>query len=120
VKQLPPASSREQKRIFLRELEGCLNVARPCVVLDCSQARQMDKPALLLLLCCLEEVMKRNGDVVIAAVQPEARASLKLSGIERLFRIFDTAADAVNSFQRPTGAAAWSDWSHSQPAESAA
>jgi anti-anti-sigma regulatory factor len=80
----------------------------------------MNKSVLYLLLCCLEEVMKRNGDVRLAAVWPEARASLKLSGIERLFRIFDTTADAVDSFQRSTGAATWPDWSHSQAAESAA
>jgi anti-anti-sigma regulatory factor len=106
--------------MFLRELEGCLNVARPCVVLDCSQARQMDKPLLHLLLSCLEETLKRNGDVRLAALSPEARTSLRLSGIERLFKIFDTTAEAVDSFQRPADAAARSGWSHSQPTGSAA
>jgi anti-anti-sigma factor len=100
VKQLPGTLSLKQGRQFFDELESCMNVDRPCIVLDCSKIFQMDRSAIHLLLCCLEEAMKRNGDVKLTAVSAEAIAILKLSGVDRLFEVFDTNADAINSFHR--------------------
>jgi anti-anti-sigma regulatory factor len=67
---------------------------------------QMDRPSIKLLLCCLEEAIKRNGDVKLAAVPAGARSTLELTGVDRLFEIFDTNVDAVNSFRRLTVATA--------------
>ena len=120
VKQLPAAFDSKQEQIFLREFEDCLNVSRPCIVLDCSQACEIDGPFLHLLLCCLEEAMKRNGDVRLAALTPEAKAALKVSRIERLFKTYETETEAVDSFQQPSGYVACGDDGYSQPAESAA
>ncbi|HEY1806420.1 MAG TPA: STAS domain-containing protein [Terracidiphilus sp.] len=76
---------------------------RPGLVLDCSRLSQMDKPVLYLLLSCLEEAMKRNGDARLAAVSPSALMTLKLIEADRLFQIFASSADAVSSFhQHPT------------------
>jgi anti-anti-sigma regulatory factor len=60
----------------------------------------MDKQIVLLLLGCLEEAMKRNGDVRLAAVSPQGKAALKITGTDILFRFFETADDAIASFQR--------------------
>jgi anti-anti-sigma regulatory factor len=60
----------------------------------------MDKPAINLLLSFLEEAMKRNGDVKLAGVPQEAMAALELAGVDRLFEIFATNAEAVSSFRR--------------------
>jgi ABC-type transporter Mla MlaB component len=102
VKQLPEKLSVKQGRIFFREVEKCMNVDRPCIVLDCSHVRQLDRSVVHLLLCCLEEAMKRNGDVKLAAIPSGAKAALELSC---LFEIFDTTADAVKSFRLPIEAA---------------
>ncbi len=118
VKQLPAVFGREQERAFLRELESSLKVSRPCIVLDCSQTQQMDKSAVHLLLCCLEEAMKLNGDVRLAAVRPGTRVNLRLLGIDRLFKIFETTAEATDSFQRAHGYAAYGE--KKQHAENAA
>jgi anti-sigma B factor antagonist len=100
VERLPETLSVRQGRRFLGELEGSINVDRPSIVLDCSNLRRMDRPAINLLLCCLEEAMKRNGDVKLAAVPQEVRSVLELTGVERLFEIFETSAEAVSSFSR--------------------
>ncbi|MGA2537201.1 MAG: STAS domain-containing protein [Terracidiphilus sp.] len=100
VKQLPETFDAQQGRRFFGELESALNVDRPSLVLDCSRVRLLDTSAVHLLLCCLEEAMKRNGDVKLAAVPAGATAVLELSGIDRLFEIYDTCAEAVNSFRR--------------------
>ncbi len=100
IKQVPEKLDVKRGRLFFRELESCMNVERPCIVLDCSHVLQMDRHALHLLLCCLEGAIKRNGDVRLAAVTPSARLDLQHSAIDRIFRIFDTVEDAVESFER--------------------
>jgi anti-anti-sigma regulatory factor len=123
VKKLPVIFNVQQERMFLRELEGCLTSSRPSLVLDCSAAHQVDRPTAYLLLCCLEEAMKRNGDVRLAAVRPEAEEMLKSSGIDRLFRVFETVAEAIDSFQQPlldTGSNMCADDGRAESAEHAA
>jgi anti-anti-sigma regulatory factor len=71
------------------------------MVLDCSRVREMDRFAIHMLLCCLEEAMKRDGDVKLAAVSPAARTTLERTRVDRLFEIYDTETEAVNSFFRP-------------------
>lgn len=100
VKQVPERLNENGGRLFFNELESCMNVDRPSIVFDCSKVSQMDRASIILLLCCLEEAIKRNGDVKLAAISAEARAMLKLSAADRLFEIFDTAAEAASSFRQ--------------------
>jgi anti-sigma B factor antagonist len=98
VKQLPEILSARQGRKFFREIQKCMDVDRPRMVLDCSKLQYLDKPVVLLLLCCLEEAMKCKGDVKLAALPSGAEAVLELTGVDRLFDIYDTIAEAVDSF----------------------
>jgi anti-anti-sigma factor len=100
VKHLPETVNEEQEWVFLQELKACLHVDRPRIVLNCTGLRAFDPSSLHLLLCCLEEAMKRNGDVRLAAVPMSALAILESAGFDRLFKIFDTDTEAVKSFQR--------------------
>jgi anti-anti-sigma factor len=100
VKHLPETLSRKQQRMFFAEVESCFTVDRPCIVLDCSRVRQMDRSAIHLLLCCLEEAMKRNGDVKLAAIPAESKALLEVTGADRLFEVFETSAEAVTGYSR--------------------
>jgi anti-anti-sigma regulatory factor len=98
VEQLPEIVSMKQARAFLREIKSCMSIDCPRIVFDCSQVLQMNASLIYMLLCCLEETIKRNGDVKLAAMTPTARAILKLTGVNRVFEIYDTTPDAVNSF----------------------
>lgn len=100
VQQLPEILSMKQSRVFLREITGCMSAHCPRIILDCSHVRQVSRPLVCTLLCCLEEALKRSGDVKLAAMPATARVILKLSGADRLFAIHDTTADAVNSFRQ--------------------
>jgi anti-sigma B factor antagonist len=101
VRKLPARLDEEGARILLRELEGCLNDRRPAIVLDCSGVRGLGREELWAMLCCLEEAMKRNGDVRLAAVSRETRAVLEGSGVGSLFKSYETCADAIASFEQP-------------------
>lgn len=100
IRQLPENPDRRQERLFLQELECELSVVRPAIVIDCSHVCEMNLAAMHLLLRSLEEAMKRNGDIRLSGVSPEARVILERAGIDRLFRIFSTIGEAVESFHR--------------------
>lgn len=100
VYQLPEEVTFDTERSFMRELQECVETQRPCIVLDCSKLARMDIAAKRLLLSCLEEVMKRNGDVRLAALRFGAEAMLRMAGIRRLFEVYATIAEAAQSFQK--------------------
>ncbi len=101
VKQFPEKLNPQRERLFIEELESAMNdVDRPRIVLDFSGVTEMNWPSLHLLLFCLEEAMKRNGDVKVAGLREGAMANLRLVGMDRLFEMFDTNTAAVNSFRR--------------------
>jgi anti-sigma B factor antagonist len=100
IEQLPEITTEDQGRQFLGKIQDRMSDRRPGLVLDCSGLSHMDKPVLRLLLSCLEEAMKRNGDARLAAVSPSAQGMLKSIGADRLFQIFPSNADAVDSFHQ--------------------
>jgi anti-sigma B factor antagonist len=73
---------------------------RPRIVLDCGSLAKCDRSVVLLLLRCLEEAIKRNGDVRLANVGPAASEWLEATRAKRLFEVFDSTAQAVDSFHR--------------------
>jgi anti-sigma B factor antagonist len=101
VRQLPATLDARGRKVFSRLLEVCLNVERPLLVFDCSQLSDLDPSAIHFLLCCLEEAMKRNGDVRLAALAPNASARFEMAGADRIFETFHTIADAVDSYRQP-------------------
>lgn len=100
IRQLPDSFGRKQQRVFLRDLERDLQVVRPAVVIDCSNAGAINRDAIHLLLRSLEEAMKRNGDIRLSGVSPQAMLTLASAGVDRLFRIYPTIGEAVESFHR--------------------
>src|SRR5882724_8300475 len=101
VEQLPQVVTTKQAQAFLIQLKGYMNMKDPGVVLDCSQVRQKNAPLVYMLLCCLEETLKRNGDVKLEALPPAAMAVLNVTGVNRVFEIYDTIPEALNSFLEP-------------------
>jgi len=100
VRQLPVIRDVKDSQAFLAELAADLESDRPCLVLDCSGVRQLNSAGVDLLLRCIEETMKRNGDVKLAAVPAETALILEMTRVDRLFEIFENCSDAVESFHR--------------------
>lgn len=100
VLQLPEQLTARTQRTFLRELESNMDASRPYVVIDCSVTSQFDRSIAHMLLRCLEEAMKRNGDVKLAGIANGADLPGSFDAVNRLFEIFDTTEDAVESFYR--------------------
>jgi len=98
VKRIPSRVTLKEARIFLREMEPILRIDRPQIVLDLSSVRQLDAAGVEALLRCMADAMKRDGDVKLAAVSPQAAVILELTRTDRLFEIYDTSTDAARSF----------------------
>lgn len=98
VMELPEKLNREEGKAFLDELQPLLEVDRPRIVLDCSQMQNIDSAGIEILLHCMEETMKRDGDLKLAALSPASAAILELMRVDRLFEVFATADEATKSF----------------------
>jgi anti-sigma B factor antagonist len=98
VMELPERLNYEEGNTFLDEVQPLLEGDRPRLVLDCSQIQNMDGAGIEILLHCMEEAMKRDGDLKLAAVSPASAGILELMRADRLFEIFETADQAAQSF----------------------
>ena len=99
VMQLPEQLKRAEAQAFCRELQPLLEGERPRLVLDCSGVQDADSAGIEMMLHCMEETMKRDGDLKLAAVSPVLAVMLELMRVDRLFEIFDTTEEAAQSFQ---------------------
>ena len=98
VKRMPAVMNLKESRAFLRELQSILRSDRPQIVFDLSQVTRLDAAGVEMLLHCMTEAMRRDGDVKLAAVSAPAMVVLEMTRTERLFEIYHTSTDAVRSF----------------------
>jgi len=98
VKRMPERVNGRTARDFFRDVQPFLTTDRPQLVFDLSQVRQLDAAGVEMLLRCMSEAHKRDGDLKLAALSPEAAIVLELTRAERLFEIYETSTDAVRSF----------------------
>ncbi len=98
VKRMPERLDQKNARSFLREVNPFIQSDRPQLVFDLSQVKHLDAAGVDLLLHCMAVSMKRDGDLKLAAVSPQAAAILELTRTDRLFEIYETCTDAVRSF----------------------
>lgn len=100
--ELPETLNHAEGEKFVSELQPLLEVHRPRIVLDCSQIQHMDSAGIETLLYCMQEAMKRDGDLKLAAVSPASATIMELMRVDRLFEIYETTEEAARSFQAVT------------------
>ena len=98
VKRMPERMNLKQARKFLKEVQPFLDSDRPQVVFDMSQVRHIDAAGIDVLLHCMREAMKRDGDLKLASLSPQSAVVLELTRTGRLFEIYENSTAAVKSF----------------------
>jgi anti-sigma B factor antagonist len=98
IMQLPEALDSLGTQTFMQELEPLLDSQRPRIVFDCSEVRYMDGPGIEMMLHCLEATRKRDGDLKLATLSPEAQLVLELMRDAPALEAFASSDDAVRSF----------------------
>ncbi len=100
VKHVPQHLGFRESKAFMRDIQPLLAIDRPQLVFDLSEVKRMDATGVETLLEIMSEVMKRDGDLKLAALSPEAEVILELTRTDRLFEIYHSTSDAVRSFTR--------------------
>ena len=98
VKTLAARLDRTGVAAFRREMEALAKIDQPRVVLDFCTATLLDSAGVEALLQCLYAIVRRDGDLKLAALSHQAATILEMSRIGRLFEIYPTVEDAVHSF----------------------
>lgn len=98
VKRMPERLNSRTAREFFRDVHAFLHADRPQLVLDLSQVVQLDAAGVEMLLRCMSEAHKRDGDVKLASLSDQSAVVLELTRTERLFEIYETSTDAARSF----------------------
>ncbi|MGB8885441.1 MAG: STAS domain-containing protein [Candidatus Korobacteraceae bacterium] len=98
VKRMPERMNLKQARNFRKEVQPFLTSDRPQVVFDMSQVRHIDAAGIDVLLQCMRDAVKHDGDLKLAALSPHAAIVLELTRTGRLFEIYESSTAAVKSF----------------------
>lgn len=98
VKRMPERVNARTAREFLRDVQPFLTTDRPQLVFDLSQVVQLDSAGVEMLLRCMSEAHRRDGDLKLASPSAQAAIILELTRTERLFEIYESSTDAVRSF----------------------
>jgi len=98
IKRVPENLNLKRARAFLEEVRPLLEHDRPQLVFDLSLVRRIDAAGVEMLLHCMNEAARRDGDLKLASLSPQAQVVLDLTRSGRLFEIFATSADAASSF----------------------
>ena len=72
VKRMPERLNTRTAREFLRDVQPFITADRPQIVFDLSQVRQLDASGVEMLLRCMSEAQKRDGDLKLAALSAQA------------------------------------------------
>jgi anti-sigma B factor antagonist len=99
VMELPENLNHAEGKAFMADMKPLLQGHRSRVVLDGSQVEHMDSAGIEMLLQCMDEAMKRDGDLKMAALSPAAAAILELMRVDRLFEVYESTDEAARSFQ---------------------
>ena len=98
VKTLAERLDRGAVAAFRREMQDVLRGDRPRIVLDFRSVTHLDSAGIKFLLDCLSTIVRRDGELKLAALSPQAEMILEITRVGRFFEIFPTAEDAVRSF----------------------
>jgi anti-anti-sigma factor len=100
IKRMPERLNYREARTFWEEVQPIVTSDRPQIVFDMSGVKYLNAAGVDMLLKCMAEVMKRDGDLKLAAVSPEAGVILEVTRTDRFFEVYHSSSDAVRSFSR--------------------
>ena|SRR5437660_4456173 len=98
VKRMPDKVNRQEAQKFFADVQPFVTSDRPQLVFDLSQVKQLDAAGIEMLLRCVAEVMKRDGDLKLASPSRQASMVLELTRTDRLFEIYASSTEAARSF----------------------
>ena len=99
VKTLAKRLGRSEVAAFRQEMQNVLRLDQPRIVVDFGSVTHLDSAGVEALLHCLSASVRRDGELKLAALSPQAVAILEMTRVGRLFEVFPTVEDAVRSLR---------------------
>ena len=72
VKRMPARVDARTAREFLRDVQPFLTIDRPQLVFDLSQVVRLDAAGVEMLLHCMSQAHRRDGDLKLASLSPQS------------------------------------------------
>ncbi len=85
-------------------LNAQVNDGHAMIVADVGNVHYISSSALRAFMGSMRKCRAKDGDLRIAAVQPNVSEVLEVSGLTGMFSFFDTVDDAVKSFSKEASA----------------
>ena len=68
------------------------------IIIDMAKVEYVDSSFLGALVAGLKRATMKNGDLKLVSLQPPVRAMFDLTRLYRIFDIYDTLEEAINTF----------------------
>lgn len=98
VIEVPARLNHGGTKAFLGQLQPLLQSEGVRIVLDYAHVRYVDSTGLEALSRCVQEALRRNSDLKLAAVLPASRVILEFIRADHLFETFESMEEAMQSF----------------------
>ena len=98
VTKLEGRLGTRQLDAFCEEIQQLLNQDQTQIVVDLSGVESLDSSAIDVLLQCVAQVVRADGELKLAALSPSAETILAVTRVSRFFEIYPTSDSAVASF----------------------
>jgi len=100
VMQLPDLSDPIAHRSFLREVKKFMDSSRqPRLIVDLSTVGQIAPESIDLLLECVDQAERSDGEVSVAGASRETEVILELTQATSVLNIFPSVLEAANGSQ---------------------
>jgi len=73
------------------------------LIVDLTKVEYLDSTALGVLIGGLKRLRERDGNVVLVCPSPRIRRVFEITGLDKIFDIYETQADATESMGKETG-----------------
>ena len=95
IKRATTFEADEFREILLSDINSGVKK----IVVDLNKCSFLDSTFLGALVIALKTIMKDGGDLRLANPHGDVQALLELTGMDRVFQIFKTREEAVQSFK---------------------
>ena len=86
-----------------QQMIGLLEGGATALIVDLTKVEYLDSTALGVLIGGLKRLREREGNMVLVCPSPRIRRVFEITGLDKIFDIFNTQSDATESMGKETG-----------------
>ncbi len=90
----------EQKEQIKKELNELVRAGETKFIIDLSKVGFLSSLVIATIIFFTKEVRKSNGEIKLSGLSNEARSVLQLTQLDKIFELYETENDAVESFKK--------------------